>query len=177
MYIVHLEALKLGLQGSDRSSRALPFAQKLGGVIAGFIGFGLLGVLTHLLFGWTQDVFPAATIPAAITIFLLIYLATLKVAAESQDLGDLLADDPSIRDIPAREILVQGLHFLVPIVVLLWCVLIERLSPALSAFWGTMAILFVILTQEPLKNYFRGQAWTAHWSLGFRAALSDDPRC
>ena len=173
MYIVHLEAVKLGLQGSDRSSRALPLAQKLGGVIAGFIGFGLLGFLTQLLFGWTQDVFPTATIPAAIAIFLLIYLATLKVAAKSQDLGDLLADDPSIRDIPAREILVQGLHFLVPIVVLLWCVLIERLSPALSAFWGTMAILFVILTQEPLKNYFRGQAWTnSHWSVGFRAALS-----
>lgn len=173
MYIVHLEAVKLGLQGSDRSSRALPLAQKLGGVIAGFIGFGLLGFLTQLLFGWTQDVFPTATIPAAIAIFLLIYLATLKVAAKSQDLGDLLADDPSTRDIPAREILVQGLHFLVPIVVLLWCVLIERLSPALSAFWGTMAILFVILTQEPLKNYFRGQAWTnSHWSVGFRAALS-----
>lgn len=173
MYIVHLEAVKLGLQGSDRSSRALPLAQKLGGVIAGFIGFGLLGFLTQLLFGWTQDVFPTATIPAAIAIFLLIYLATLKVAAKSQDLGDLLADDPSTRDIPAREILVQGLHFLVPIVVLLWCVLIERLSPALSAFWGTMAILFVILTQEPLKNYFRGEAWTnSHWSVGFRAALS-----
>lgn len=173
MYIVHLEAVKLGLQGSDRSSRALPLAQKLGGVIAGFIGFGLLGFLTQLLFGWTQDVFPTATIPAAIAIFLLIYLATLKVAAKSQDLGDLLADDPSTRDIPAREILVQGLHFLVPIVVLLWCVLIERLSPALSAFWGTMAILFVILTQEPLKNYFRGQAWTnSHWGVGFRAALS-----
>jgi len=173
MYIVHLEAVKLGLQGSDRSSQALPLAQKLGGVIAGFIGFGLLGFLTQLLFGWTQDVFPTATIPAAIAIFLLIYLATLKVAAKSQDLGDLLADDPSTRDIPAREILVQGLHFLVPIVVLLWCVLIERLSPALSAFWGTMAILFVILTQEPLKNYFRGQAWTnSHWSVGFRAALS-----
>ena len=173
MYIVHLEAVKLGLQGSDRSSRALPLAQKLGGVIAGFIGFGLLGFLTQLLFGWTQDVFPTATIPAAIALFLLIYLATLKVAAKSQDLGDLLADDPSTRDIPAREILVQGLHFLVPIVVLLWCVLIERLSPALSAFWGTMAILFVILTQEPLKNYFRGEAWTnSHWGVGFRAALS-----
>ena len=173
MYIVHLEAVKLGLQGSDRSSRALPLAQKLGGVIAGFIGFGLLGFLTQLLFGWTQDVFPTATIPAAIALFLLIYLATLKVAAKSQDLGDLLANDPSTRDIPAREILVQGLHFLVPIVVLLWCVLIERLSPALSAFWGTMAILFVILTQEPLKNYFRGEAWTnSHWGVGFRAALS-----
>jgi len=33
MYIVHLEAVKLGLQGSDKSSRALPLAQKLSGVI------------------------------------------------------------------------------------------------------------------------------------------------
>ena len=173
MYIVHLEAVKLGLQGSEKSSRALPLAQKLGGVIAGFVGFGLLGVLTHLLFGWTQDVLPSATIPAAIAIFLAIYLVTLKIAAKSKDLGDLLADDPSIHDIPAREILVQGLHFLVPIIVLLWCVLIERLSPALSAFWGTMAILFVILTQEPLKDYFRGREWTsAHWGNGIRTAAS-----
>jgi TRAP transporter 4TM/12TM fusion protein len=173
MYIVHLEAVKLGLQGSAKSSRALPLAQKLGGVIAGFIGIGLLGVLTHMLFGWTQDVLPSATIPAAIAIFLAIYLVTLKVAAKSKDLGDLLADDPSIHDIPAREILVQGLHFLVPIIVLLWCVLIERLSPALSAFWGTIAILFVILTQEPLKDYFRGREWTsAHWGNGIRGAVS-----
>ena len=70
MYIVHLEALKLGLQGSERSSRALPLAQKLGGLIAGFLGFGFLGFLVHLLFGWTQYVLPEATIPTAVVIFL-----------------------------------------------------------------------------------------------------------
>ena len=173
MYIVHLEALKLGLQGSERSSRALPLAQKLGGLIAGFLGFGFLGVLVHLLFGWTQHVLPEATIPAAVVIFLVIYLITVKVAARTREPLDLLANDPSTHDTPAREILLQGLHFLVPIVVLLWCVLIERLSPSLSAFWGTMAILFIILTQEPLKEYFRGQRWTyTHWSNGARAAVS-----
>ena len=100
-------------------------------------------------------------------------MVTLKIAAKSKDLSDLLADDPSIHDIPAREILVQGLHFLVPIVVLLWCVLIERLSPALSAFWGTMAILFVILTQDPIKALFRGQSWTGEqWVGGLKAAIS-----
>jgi TRAP transporter 4TM/12TM fusion protein len=173
MYIVHLEAVKLGLEGSERSSRALPLAHKLGGVIAGFLGFGLLGIVTNLLFGWTQSIAPATTIPAAMLLFVTIYLATLKIAAKSKDLGDLLADDPSIHDIPAREILVQGLHFLVPIVVLLWCVLIERLSPALSAFWGTMAILFVILTQDPIKALFRGQSWTGEqWVGGLKAAIS-----
>ena len=173
MYIVHLEAVKLGLEGSERSSRALPLAHKLGGVIAGFLGFGLLGIVTNLLFGWTQSIAPATTIPAAMLLFVTIYLVTLKIAAKSKDLGDLLADDPSIHDIPAREILVQGLHFLVPIVVLLWCVLIERLSPALSAFWGTMAILFVILTQGPIKALFRGQSWTGEqWVGGLKAAIS-----
>ena len=173
MYIVHLEAVKLGLEGSERSSRALPLAHKLGGVIAGFLGFGLLGIVTNLLFGWTQSIAPATTIPAAMLLFVSIYLVTLKIAAKSKDLGDLLADDPSIHDIPAREILVQGLHFLVPIVVLLWCVLIERLSPALSAFWGTMAILFVILTQDPIKALFRGQSWTGEqWVGGLKAAIS-----
>ena len=173
MYIVHLEAVKLGLEGSERSSRALPLAHKLGGVIAGFLGFGLLGIVTNLLFGWTQSIAPATTIPAAMLLFVTIYLVTLKIAAKSKDLGDLLADDPSIHDIPAREILVQGLHFLVPIVVLLWCVLIERLSPALSAFWGTMAILFVILTQDPIKALFRGQSWTGEqWVGGLKAAIS-----
>ena len=173
MYIVHLEAVKLGLEGSERSSSALPLAHKLGGVIAGFLGFGLLGIVTNLLFGWTQSIAPATTIPAAMLLFVIIYLVTLKIAAKSKDLGDLLADDPSIHDIPAREILVQGLHFLVPIVVLLWCVLIERLSPALSAFWGTMAILFVILTQDPIKALFRGQSWTGEqWVGGIKAATS-----
>ncbi|MDC0379659.1 TRAP transporter permease [Litorivicinus sp.] len=173
MYIVHLEAVKLGLEGSERSSRALPLAHKLGGVIAGFMGFGLLGIVTNLLFGWTQSIAPETTIPAAMLLFVTIYLVTLKIAAKSKDLGDLLADDPSIHDIPAREILVQGLHFLVPIVVLLWCVLIERLSPALSAFWGTMAILFVILTQDPIKALFRGQSWTGEqWVGGLKAATS-----
>lgn len=173
MYIVHLEAVKLGLKGSERSSRALPLAHKLGGVIAGFLGFGLLGILINVLFGWTQSIAPTTTIPAAILLFVTIYLITLKIAAKSKDLSDLLADEPSIHDIPAREIFVQGLHFLVPIVVLLWCVLIERLSPTLSAFWGAMAILFVILTQDPIKALFRGQSWTGdQWVGGVKAAIS-----
>jgi TRAP-type uncharacterized transport system fused permease subunit len=49
----------------------------------------------------------------------------------------------------AGEVAVTGLHFLLPIVVLLWCILVERLSPALSAFWATLAMIFVVLTPAP----------------------------
>jgi TRAP-type uncharacterized transport system fused permease subunit len=50
---------------------------------------------------------------------------------------------------------VTGLHFLLPIVVLLWCILIERLSPAFSAYWATLSMIFVVVTQHPLKAMFR----------------------
>ena len=173
MYIVHLEAVKLDLRGADRSSRALPLAQKIGGLLIGFIGFGILGLMTHLLLGWIQVVAPDITVPIAIIVFLAVYLTALKVASRKEDLSQTLSDSPEIRDIPAREILVQGLHFLVPILVLLWCVLVERLSPALSAFWGTMAILFVILTQQPLKQFFRGvQNQQSDWLSGIRLSIS-----
>ena len=49
-----------------------------------------------------------------------------------------------------------GYHFLLPIVVLLWCVLVSRLSPGLSAYWACIAMLLVLITQHPLKAFFRG---------------------
>jgi len=41
-------------------------------------------------------------------------------------------------------------------VVLVWCLMVERLSPALSAFWATVFMIFVMLTQKPIIGYFRG---------------------
>ncbi|NMV06650.1 TRAP transporter large permease subunit, partial [Vibrio parahaemolyticus] len=43
-----------------------------------------------------------------------------------------------------------GLHYLLPIVVLVWCLTVERFSPGLSAFWATVFMIFILLTQRPL---------------------------
>jgi TRAP-type uncharacterized transport system fused permease subunit len=48
-----------------------------------------------------------------------------------------------------------GYYFLLPIVVLMWCLVVERLSPALSAYWATVLLIFIVLTQRPLKGIFR----------------------
>jgi TRAP-type uncharacterized transport system fused permease subunit len=48
-----------------------------------------------------------------------------------------------------------GYYFLLPVVVLMWCLTVERLSPSLSAFWATVLMIFIVLTQRPLKSYFR----------------------
>ena len=37
----------------------------------------------------------------------------------------------------------------------MWCLVVERLSPALSAFWATVLLMFIVLTQWPLKSFFR----------------------
>jgi len=169
MYIVHLEAVKLGLKGQQRSSRALSLAQKIGGVIAGFVLMGALGLLLDTLFGWTRDVSPNLTLPLAITVFIGLYVGTLFVASNQDDITHLSADEGDL-DEPAREIAIKGLHYLVPILVLLWCVLIERLSPTLSAFWGTLAILVVILTQHPLKAFFRQEAVMPKLTMGIQHA-------
>ncbi len=48
-----------------------------------------------------------------------------------------------------------GYYFLLPIVVLMWCLVVERLSPSLSAFWATILLIFIVMTQRPLKGFIR----------------------
>jgi TRAP transporter 4TM/12TM fusion protein len=42
------------------------------------------------------------------------------------------------------------------VVVLIWCLMVEQMSPGLSAFWATLFMMFVIVTQKPIIAYFRG---------------------
>jgi len=39
---------------------------------------------------------------------------------------------------------------------LIWCLMVERFSPGLSAFWATVFMLLIVFTQRPLQAYFRG---------------------
>ena len=48
-----------------------------------------------------------------------------------------------------------GLHYIVPIVVLVWFLMVERNSPAFSAYWATLFLLLILFTQKPLKAMFR----------------------
>jgi TRAP transporter 4TM/12TM fusion protein len=62
-----------------------------------------------------------------------------------------------------------GLDFLIPIVVLLWCLMVVQLSPGLSAFWATASIIGILATRKPLMAAFRNQRLApAMW-----AAVSD----
>ncbi|HHQ4491192.1 TPA: DUF3394 domain-containing protein, partial [Aeromonas hydrophila] len=93
------------------------------------------------------------------------YLGLLKIAASNEPLA---AEDPDkpLTELPnTRTVLLSGLHFLLPVVVLVWCLMVERLSPGLSAFWGTVMLVIILLTQRPLLNWLRSDGRHDYGSL------------
>ena len=88
---------------------------------------------------------------------------------------DLELDDPDapVTALPeARPTIMKGLYYLLPIVVLVWCLMIERMSPGLSAHWASIAMIFIMLTQHPLKAMFRGSGdLDARFKLGFAEVI------
>ncbi|MEZ5538005.1 MAG: TRAP transporter permease [Thiolinea sp.] len=157
VYIVHLEALKLELKGMERPPSHMTVMQKLIGFLFGFISFMILGAIVYWGLGWVKSVYPDMTVWTAAGIFLFAYLILVAIAARRPDLE---MDDPNapLLELPkAGEVSLTGLYFILPIIILLWCILIERLSPALSAFWASVAMIFVVITQHSLKSLFRGK--------------------
>lgn len=156
IYIVHLEALKLGLQGLQRPPATMTLAQKLIGFLTGFLLVGGLAMGLYYGLGWLKDVYPDGLFGTAIAVFAVAYLGLLWRASRHPDLE---MDDPNadLQVLPRlNEVAITGLHFILPIVILIWCIVIERLSPPLSAFWATIAMTVIALTQHPIKSMFRG---------------------
>lgn len=166
VYIVHLEALKLDLSGLQKPPSHVTAMQKLIGFLFGFLAFVALGGMVYYGLGWVSKAFPGMTFWGAAAIFLLAYLILIVISARRDDLK---LDDPdsAMLELPRPgEVAMTGLYYLLPIIILLWCILIERLSPALSAFWASMAMIFIVVTQHPLKHIIRGSAASTSTSFG-----------
>lgn len=48
------------------------------------------------------------------------------------------------------------MYFLLPIGLLVWNLMIERLSPTRSIFWAALFLIIIVLTQRPLLAWLRG---------------------
>lgn len=154
-YIVHLEALKAGMKGLPKPGPVKTAAQKLLGMLGGFAGFGVLCAVIYYGLGWTKGVFGDATFTAVTILSILAYLGLVFLASKKPDLE---LDDPNspIVSLPEmKDVATTGLYFLLPIVILVWCLMIERFSPGLSAYWATVAMIAILVTQKPIKAFFR----------------------
>ena len=150
IYIVHLEACKAGMEGLPR--RHTPtFIQNLLSFTGTILGLCVVSVAVYYGVGWTKDVFGDAATPIMAGALLIAYVALLRVSAKYAKEGDIEID-AELTEVPdPGPTMKSGLHFLLPIVVLVWCLTVERFSPGLSAFWATVFMIFILITQRPLK--------------------------
>lgn len=155
VYIVHLEALKMGMTGTSRMN---PVKFILGAIF--IIAFSIViaaGTLVGASYfvGLISTAFGAASFWVILAIIAAAYIAAVRYAALGPDLEVSIE---SMQDLPpVREILKTGLHYLMPIFLLMYLLMIERKSPGYSAYWSSVFMLVILATQNPLKAYFRGQ--------------------
>lgn len=102
---------------------------------------------------------------------LVTYVYLISICAKHPD---LVVDDPNspVTALPEPgPTVMAGLHFVLPVGVLIWCLMIERLSPELSAFWAVALMIFILLTQRYLFSIFRKEALSGRIRQGFNELI------
>lgn len=150
-YIVHLEAMKAGMEGLPRRHEST-WQRRLLGFGLTVSGLFILAGVTYYGLGWVKTVTGDASTWVIGTLVMAAYLGLLWIACRVPeppmvDEGHLELPDPG----PTLQ---AGLHYLLPVVVLVWCLVVERLSPGLSAFWAVVFMIFIMVTQRPLMVLF-----------------------
>ncbi len=151
VYIVHLEACKMGLEGMEKIITKT-MSQRILSFVLTILTLIIIGGVTYFGLGWIKGVAGSATIYIVSVLLVVAYLFLLWVACRVPEL-ELTTE---INELPPLGPTAQaGYYFLLPVVVLMWCLTVERLSPALSAYWATVLMIFILLTQRPLKGVLR----------------------
>jgi len=165
LYIVHLEALKMNMKGLEKPGRHIGPVMILVLFLTGFIGLGVLTFAMIAVRSVVDGMF-GSSIYFAVALVAVLYVALVWLASRYPDLE---MDDPEGPVTAPRltPTLLGGAYFALPIFILVWNLMVrteslERLSPALSAFWATFFMIIVALTHRPLKAFFRGGQSKAH---------------
>ncbi len=136
------------------------------------LGYAVVGsfVLYYLL-GGVRALAGDATVWIISAGLALVYILLLR---HGSNYPVLELDDPNapITALPEPGPTINaGLFYLLPVLLLIWCLMVERLSPTLSAFYATLLMIFILLTQNYLKALFREESTAGTFSLGFNEMI------
>ncbi|MCP3868607.1 MAG: TRAP transporter permease [Gammaproteobacteria bacterium] len=170
VYIVHLEALKANMKGLKKRVQTT-IAQKLMTFAAIVAGTCLIGLVVYYGIGWIKIYAGDSAIYIVTGLVLAAYLGLLRFSSRYPELEIDDPDDPLLEMPETGPTVKVGLYFLLPIVVLMWCLVVERFSPGLSAFWATLFMIFIVLTQRPLLARFRKLDTDGAWKQGINECI------
>lgn len=173
VYIVHLEAMKANMQGLERARPPSQLMTRLFIWATIIVAILVLSMAVYYGLGWIKGFAGDNSLSVIAVAIAVIYIALVRWCAKFPELH---LDDPNapVTKLPfVKETVNSGLHFLLPVIVLIWCLMVERMSPGTSAFWGTMVLVFILLTQKSLFAFFRGEGnVAAKFKEGFADLLS-----
>ena len=155
VYIVHLEAMKADMKGLPRAYEPGPLMQRLMLFLFGVVVLCAISFAVYYGIGWMRPAFGSAANWIIAIGLVAVYVGLIAFGSRYPELK---MDDPNapVTALPLPGPTIKaGLHFILPVVVLVWALMVERLSPGLSAFWGAVFMIFILVTQRPLFAFFR----------------------
>ena len=170
LVIVHFEACRL----EDKKGVIARDARKKSPILAVLLKAALCVTSLVILFGFVhaiingvtigsfhvpgvRDIFQGASIYAIAAILVITYIAVLvyrPVSVVPQGIDDEHADEAVLSE-SVWEIFKQGLHYFIPVVVLVWMLVVERVSSSLACFWTNVFLMFMLLTEGVVDSLRR----------------------
>lgn len=110
------------------------------------------------------DVVISAAIPAVVSYLGLLYIVHL----ESKKLG-LKGEDPANLP-PKLQTFLSGLHYLIPVIYLMYVLIVLRQSAQMAAFSAIWLLMVIMILQHPFKKWVidRQKPTLSDWVKGFR---------
>jgi TRAP transporter 4TM/12TM fusion protein len=171
LYLVHLEAVRNDMPSlPKRVQHPARVALLRSGLVT--LSIVILAGAIYYAINFVKWLLPAISAPVLLLALLAAYVLLIWYAARQPDLE---LDDPNapVVELPiASEVIKTGLHYLLPLFVLVWFLMVERRSPGLSAFYAVVLLIVIMLTQKPLKALFRGMQ-SADTAAALREGFDD----
>ena len=156
VYLVHLEALKnnfpaLPKPGGGSTNILITILTFLLGIIF----FALICMALKFPISFIFNTFGAAGFWVTSALVFAVFAWLCWIAAQRPDLEP---DDPNSETVElpiVKEIYVSGLYYVLPIMTLIYLLMIEQASATKSAFWASLLLVVMMLTQYVIKGIAR----------------------
>jgi TRAP transporter 4TM/12TM fusion protein len=168
-YIVHLEAVKHDLQPIARDHMPA-WRQRL---IGWGLGWGGTAAAIGAIYYLVNGVRALAGENAGWVFAIICVLAYIGLMKYSSKYPDVPVDDVTkpITHLPDTWPVVRaGMYFFIPLIILVWMMTVEELSPGLSAFWATMSAIVLVVAQPAMNAWLRK---TGNVSDGLRLGVAN----
>ncbi len=152
LYIVHLEACKMNMKGLKSHT---PLKMKLIGWGLTLSSLVIIVSVLYLLLQFIPQIFGSNAWLVFGLLLLAAYTGMVYLSTRVPELPEHHSDNLMSLP-PFRSTLCSGLHFLLPIATLVWCLMVMEMSAGLAAFYACVLMSFILLTQRPLTAFFRG---------------------